>query len=256
MAKIDLTQIPTKQLDRSLKEEIKVENAKMIERIAYLQRVMYAERKHAILIVIQGMDASGKDGAIRKTFSGVNPHGVRVKAYKKPTDEELAHDFLWRIHEHAPKKGMIQVFNRSHYEDILVPSVYHTVDENEIKSRYELINQFENILQKGNNTTILKFYLHTSKEEQYKRLRERIEIKEKHWKHNDSDWDTREHWDEFMEVYQNIFQKCNQPQWHIVPSDRNWEKVNYMAKTVLNAMENLHFKWPNLNSERFIAEEE
>lgn len=250
MAKLKLKNIPTQSIDQSKKESIKLQNVELITEIVELQRKMYAQSKHSLLIVIQGMDASGKDGAVRRTLSGVNPNGIIVKSFKKPTAEEFAHDFLWRVHPHVPAKGMIQVFNRSHYEDILVPSVYDLMPKAEINRRYDAINHFES--QVGSNgTTILKFFLHTSKDEQYKRLMERVEIKEKHWKHNDGDWETRKHWDKFIDVYESIFDKCNSPEWTIVPSDKNWEKVNVIAKTILKALKGMDIEWPALESEKF-----
>ncbi len=248
--KIKLSDHQTKQIDKVLKEETKLENQKLIEEIGLLQRQMLGEGKHSLLIVLQGMDASGKDGAVRRTFTGVNPNGINVKSFKKPTEEEYAHDFLWRVHKHLPAKGMIQIFNRSHYEDILVPSVYGYLSENTIKERYDHINNFEKLIE-SNGTKILKFFLHVSKEEQYERLMERVELKEKHWKHNDGDWDTRKHWDDFESVYERIFEKCNSPEWHIVPSDRNWEKVNYIAKVVLAELKKMKITWPALITEKF-----
>ena len=250
MAKIKLSQIKTQQINKALKEKVKAENVDIVNRIGELQHKMCAEGKHSLLIIIQGMDASGKDGAVRRIFKGTNPNGIVVKSFKKPTEEEFAHDFLWRVHPHAPRKGMIQVFNRSHYEDILVPSVYGYLPKDMIKDRYKIINDFEKLIE-SNGTTILKFYLHITKDEQYKRLTERVEIKEKHWKHNDGDWETRKHWDKFMEVYEDVFEKCNQPQWHIVPATKNWEKVNFMGKIIVKAMEDMNLKWPELESKKF-----
>lgn len=250
MAKIKLDETPTQQIDKSKKEEIKLENQSMFAEIIELQRIMYAQAKHSLLIVIQGLDASGKDSTVRRALSGINPNGIVVKSFKKPTEEEFAHDFLWRVHKHTPAKGMIQVFNRSHYEDILVPTVYGYLSKKEINQRYTAINNFETQIE-SNNTTILKFFLHVSKDEQYKRLTERIENKEKHWKHNDGDWETREHWDEFLTVYEEIFEKCDNPNWTIVPSHKNWEKVNLVAKTILKALKKMDLEYPDLISEKF-----
>jgi len=246
---IKLSQISTQRIDKSKKEEIRLENEKMITEIITLQHKMNAQGKYSLLLIFQGMDASGKDGAVRRTLSGVNPNGISVKSFKKPTDEEFAHDFLWRVHPHTPAKGMIQVFNRSHYEDILVPTVYGYLSKKELEERFDLINGFEKQIE-SNGTTILKFYLHTSKDEQLERLNERIEVEEKHWKHNDGDWESREHWDEFIDVYETIFKKCDKPEWHIVPADKNWEKVNYVAKTILSALKDMDLKWPELKSEK------
>jgi len=237
--------------DKSLnKLEIKARNIEIFKEIAALQRIMAAEAKHSLLIIFQGMDASGKDGAVRNIFSMVNPSGCNVKSFKKPTEEEFAHDFLWRVHKHAPKKGMIQIFNRSHYEDILVPSVMGYIKDKVIEKRYDQINAFEETLE-GNDTTILKFYLHVTKEEQLERLTERIENPLKFWKHNDGDWETRERWDDYKKVYERIFKKCDQPKWHIIPANRNWVKVNAIGEIILKTLKDMHCKYPALETERF-----
>ena len=232
------------------KEETKAENIKLASKIIELQKIFRAEQKHSLLIILQGMDASGKDGAVRSVFSGVNPEGVNVKSWKKPTEEEFAHDFLWRIHKHTPAKGMIQVFNRSHYEDILVPSVNGYIGKKKIERRYDYINTFEKMLE-DNGTKVLKFYLHISKDEQRERLQERLEIPRKFFKHGDGDWKVREQWDSYMSIYENIFDKCNDIPWHIVPSNKNWVKVNHIAKVVYNTMRELNPQWPALETELF-----
>lgn len=237
------------------KEETKLRTQENIDKITLLQRKLFAQQKYSLLIVLQGMDAAGKNGAARKVFSGINPAGISVTSFKKPTEEEYAHDFLWRVHQHTPAKGMIKLFNRSHYEDILVPTVLNLFPKDEIEERYELINHFEKIL-KHNNTKILKFYLHVSKEEQLERLQERIDHEEKHWKHNDEDWKTRERWEDYINVYESIFKKCDQPKWEIIPSDQNWYKEYLISKKVLNTLENLNLKWPNLETEIFNAQNE
>lgn len=232
------------------KDDVKKENKNLIEQIAEYQKIMYAQEKYSLLIILQGVDAAGKDGTIKRIFKGINPLGCKVKGFKKPTEDEFAHDFLWRVHEHAPAKGMIQIFNRSHYEDILVPSVEGYFTKKIIDERYELINNFEKLLQ-HNGTTVLKFYLHISKEEQHERLIERIENREKHWKHNDGDWDSRAKWDAYMEVYERIFKECNEVPWHIVPADQNWNKVNIVCKKTIEAFEQMNLAWPELDSDRF-----
>lgn len=229
---------------------IKEENRQLINRIAELQRVLYAQGTQSLLLVLQGVDASGKDGTVRKIFSGVNPLGCRVYAFKKPTQEESAHDFLWRVHKVVPAKGMIHIFNRSHYEDILVPYVMKTLPEKIINERYEQINHFEELLE-TNGTKIVKCYLHISKEEQLSRLTERLEHREKHWKHNDGDWSSRKMWDDYISVYETIFKRCNTVPWHIIPSDRNWVKINFIAKELVSALESMDLKWPELETETF-----
>ena len=245
-----LNSIDTKahgSLDKgALKKELKQLNEQLID----YQKKMNAQGKHSLLIIFQGMDASGKDGATRRVLEGVNPSGIHVKSFKKPTDEEFAHDFLWRVHQHAPAKGMIQVFNRSHYEDILVPSVLGYIPKETIEERYQIINDFENLLE-HNGTKILKFFLHVSKEEQLERLQERIENSEKHYKHKDGDWKTREHWDSYMKVYQSIFEKCNDIPWHIIPSDQNWYKANLITKKIKETFESMSLEWPQMESDKF-----
>ncbi len=243
--KLDTT--PPESLD---KKEVKKENKKLLEEIITLQKKMNGEGKKSLLIILQGLDAAGKSGAAR-VLAGVNPSGIKVKSFKKPTDEEFAHDFLWRVHKHVPAKGMIQIFDRSHYEDILVPSVMGYIDEKTINERYEIINNFEKLIQ-HNDTTILKFYLHVSKDAQKERLMERVENPEKHWKHNDGDWETREHWDKYMDVYENLFAKCNDIPWQIIPSDKNWYKVNLISKAIIKAFNDMDLEWPALETELFI----
>lgn len=233
-----------------VKEEVKEENKALIKEIAALQKILFAEEKHSILIILQGVDAAGKDGTVRTIFSGINPLGCNVYSFKKPTEEEFAHDFLWRVHKIVPRKGMIHIFNRSHYEDILVPTVEGYYTKERIQARYDHINNFERLLTDA-GTKILKFYLHISKEEQLERLTERIENPVKHWKHNDGDWESRKKWDNYMKVYEDIFQKCNEVPWHIIPADRNWVKINAISKVLLKTMKELDMKWPGLETEKF-----
>lgn len=232
------------------KDKTKKENQQLIEEIAAYQRKLYAEQKQSILIILQGIDASGKDGTVRTIFSGINPLGCNVYSFKKPTEEEFAHDFLWRVHQLAPQNGMIHIFNRSHYEDILVPTVEGYLDKKVIEKRYDHINNFERLLA-DSGTVILKFYLHISKEEQLERLTERIENPEKHWKHNDGDWESRKKWDNYMRVYEEIFRKCNEVPWHIVPANRNWIKINTIAKVLLKTLKKMDPEWPDLDTEKF-----
>lgn len=244
-----LTNYDTKAPDYSQKAKIKDENEELLGEIIKYQKKMNAGGTHSLLIVLQGMDAAGKSGAA-KVLAGVNPSGISVKSFKKPTEHEIAHDFLWRIHKHTPAKGMIQIFDRSHYEDILVPSVEQYLPQQVIDTRYELVNDFEKLLTE-NNTTILKFYLHVSKDKQEERLMERVKNPEKHYKHNDGDWETRENWDEYMAVYEKLFKQCNDVPWHIIPSDNNWYKENLIAKQIIKAFENMDMEWPKLNSQIF-----
>jgi PPK2 family polyphosphate:nucleotide phosphotransferase len=241
--------ISTKASNDLDKKEVKKENEKLLEQIIGYQKKMNAEGKHSLLIVLQGMDAAGKSGAAR-VLAGVNPSGIKVKSFKKPTDNEAAHDFLWRVHQHTPAKGMIQIFDRSHYEDILVPSVGMYIPEKKVEERYDIINNFEKLLEHS-GTTILKFYLHVSKDKQEERLMERVTNSEKHHKHNDGDWDTRAKWDEYMGVYKSVFKKCNEVSWQIIPSDNNWYKENLIGKAIVSAFESMNMEWPKLDSEKF-----
>jgi PPK2 family polyphosphate:nucleotide phosphotransferase len=230
------------------KEEVKKETHKLIFKLEELQNLMYAEGKHALLVILQGMDASGKDGVVKKVFTAVNPMGCRVIPFKKPTELEMKHDFLWRIHHQVPEKGMIHVFNRSHYEDVVIQRVHAWVDEKTIRHRFQHINDFERLLVE-NGTVVLKFYLHISKEEQLVRLQERMSDKTKMWKHNDNDLAEREHWDEYMKSYDAAFQNCSEhAAWNIIPSDQNWYKEFLVAKKIVDTLEALKMKFPGLKA--------
>ncbi len=245
-----LEKISTKGDDGLNKEETQLQNEALIEQIADLQKIMYAGAEKSILIIVQGVDAAGKDGVITALTNKMNPFGFQLHAFKKPTTEEYAHDFLWRVHSKVPSKGMIHIFNRSHYEDILVPSVEGYIDKKIIKERMKHINNFESLLE-TNGTTILKFYMHVSKEKAMERLQERTTNPHKFWKHNDSDWSSHKKWDDYMKVYEQIFKKCNDIPWHIVPADKNWVKTNYIAKVILKTLQDFDLKWPALDSNKF-----
>lgn len=247
--KIKIADYPTfnKEWDKEKTEE---KTKKILKKIGKLHYKMYAQNKYSLLIIFQGTDASGKDGVTRKLLKYCNPIGFEVDSFKKPTEEEYAHDFLWRIHKISPRKGTTHVFIRSHYEDILVPSVEKYIPSDVIEQRYQLINEFEKLLE-HNNTRILKFFMNVSKEVQKERLVERIELKEKHWKHKDGDWDTREKFDEYLAVYERIINTCNEIPWHIIPSDKNWQKLYAAAEVVLKTLEELDIKWPELITEKF-----
>jgi PPK2 family polyphosphate:nucleotide phosphotransferase len=205
MGKIKLADISTRAPKDLDKQAIKEKTAKILEELDELQNLLYAESKHSVLVVIQGMDASGKDGIIRNVFGNLNPQGVTVKSFKAPTAEELSRDFLWRVHTATPAKGMIQIFNRSHYEDIIVTRVHKWCDDKTAKKRMKAINNFENLLLEHNNTQVLKFYLHISPEEQQERLQERIKDPAKKWKYNANDFEEAKLWDVYMEQYEDCF---------------------------------------------------
>lgn len=232
------------------KKQTKKTTKEILKEIGELQYLMHAEGKHSLLVVLQGIDASGKDGLTRGLLKYCSPTGYSIKSFRKPTSEEYAHDFLWRVHKHAPAKGNIQIFNRSHYEDILVPAVEKIFPTETIEARFELINNFEKLLE-HNGTKVLKFFLNVSKEVQEERLRERIEMERKHWKHNDGDWETRKKWDDYMAVYEQILTRCNVIPWQVVPADTNWQKLFFVAQTVLKTLQGLEMKWPPLETELF-----
>lgn len=248
MQEINLSKISTKA-DKDLdKKKTKEKTAKLLEDMNDLQNLLYAENKHSLLVVIQGMDASGKDGVIRNVFGHLNPQGVTVKSYKAPTPEELSHDFLWRIHSHAPAKGMIQIFNRSHYEDIVITRVHKWCDDETAHKRMKSINDWEELLSQQNNTHILKFYLHVSQEEQMDRLEERKTNPDKMWKYNENDYKERELWDDYMKMYEDAFANCNQTPWNVIPSDQNWYKEYLIADKVYDTLKNLDMKFPKMKT--------
>lgn len=227
------------------KEATKHKTIALFQELDELQNLFYAESKHAVLVVIQGMDASGKDGLIRDVFGAMNPQGVNIQSFKVPTKEEAAHDFLWRIHKNVPAKGMIQVFNRSHYEDILVTRVHSWCDKPTARKRMEAINDFEALLE-NNGTHIIKLYLHISQEEQMKRLEERIHIPEKMWKYNEADFAESKHWDQYRTYYEEAFEQCNTVPWHIVPADQNWYKSYQVAVLLRDKLRSLKMQYPGL----------
>jgi PPK2 family polyphosphate:nucleotide phosphotransferase len=246
MSKTRLKDIDTRAPKQFDKEKTKKDLEEMLVAMDDLQNLLYAESKHSLLVIIQGMDASGKDGAIRNVFGKLNPQGVEVKSFKVPTDEEAAHDFLWRIHQHTPKKGMIQIFNRSHYEDILVTRVHKLIDDGTAKKRMEAINDFERLLQQHNHTTVLKFYLHVSPDEQLKRLNERIRNPKKQWKYNERDFAESRLWDIYMKMYEDCFEHCSEIPWTIVPADQNWYKEYMIATKILETLRGFDMKYPGI----------
>jgi PPK2 family polyphosphate:nucleotide phosphotransferase len=246
MAKINLSKISTRAPKTLNKEKTKAITARLLEELDELQNLLFAESKHAVLVVIQGMDGSGKDGTVRNVFGKLNPQGVMVKSFKAPTAEELSHDFLWRVHNNTPAKGAIQIFNRSHYEDILITRVHKWCGDDLAKKRMLAINSFESLLQNHSNTHILKFYLHISPEEQQLRLRERIEDKKKQWKYNEKDFEEAKLWEEYMKAYEDCFNNCNKPEWIITPADQNWYKEYIVAKALNQLLTNLNMQYPGL----------
>jgi len=247
MASIQLKEISTRAPKEFDKDETKAKMDEMLGQMDELQNLLYASNTYSVLIILQGMDASGKDGAVRKVFGPMNPQGVTVHSFKVPTEEELAHDFLWRIHKYAPAKGMIQIFNRSQYEDVLVTRVHKLIDDKTAMLRMKAINDFEELLARHNNTVILKFYLHVSEEEQSERLKERLKEDRKKWKYNANDFEEAKLRKQYRKAYEDCFKYCNKVPWIIVPADQNWYKEYIIAKTIVKGLENLNMKYPQLN---------
>jgi PPK2 family polyphosphate:nucleotide phosphotransferase len=218
---------------------------KEIARLGKLQYLLYAEHKHALLIVLQGIDASGKDGTIRHVMTGCNPQGCYVTSFKQPSAEELAHDFLWRVHKAMPEYGDIGIFNRSHYEDVLVVRVHDLVPKDVWSKRYEQINEFERFLER-NNVRILKFFLHISKDEQKKRFQERLDDPDRRWKVSEADFDERKFWDEYVAAYEEALTKCSTKRapWFIIPSNKKWFRNLAVSHIISETLEDMKMKFP------------
>ena len=216
------------------------------DRIHELQEVLYAEGKHAVLIVFQAIDAGGKDGAIRYVFSGVNPQGCTVTSFKKPSSLELSHDFLWRHHLAVPAKGVIGIHNRSHYEAVTVERVKNLAPKHVWSKRYDHINAFERMLA-DEGVTIVKFFLHISMEEQKRRLEKRLRDPHKNWKFDPGDLEERKHWDEYQEAFDDMLEKCSTEwaPWYVVPADRKWFRNYVLAETIVHTMEALDMQYPD-----------
>lgn len=218
---------------------------KLTDQLEELQELLYAEGKHKLLIVLQATDTGGKDGTIRHVFDGVNPQGVKVASFKKPTMEELAHDYLWRVHQHTPASGEIVIFNRSHYEDILVVRVHNLVPPAVWQKRYDHINNFERMLA-DEGTTILKFFLHISKDEQKERLQARLDEPHKRWKFAVSDLAERKLWPDYQQAFAEMLSKTSTPwaPWYIVPANRKWYRNYVVAQTIVETLESLEMHYP------------
>ncbi len=227
------------------KKEAKQYLKMLRNRLAELQHLMWAEDRHKVLIVFQAMDTGGKDGTIRNVFSGVNPQGIDVINFKAPTSEELDHDYLWRIHDHTPATGLLTVFNRSHYEDVLIVRVLDLVPEERWSRRYGHINNFEELLA-DEGTIILKFYLNISAEEQAERLQARLDDKTKHWKFNMGDLEHRALWDDYMEAYRAAIARTSTDHapWYVVPANRKWYRNIVVTKTIVDTLEALDMRYP------------
>lgn len=215
------------------------------DRLEHQQEMLWAEGKRKLLIVLQGMDTSGKDGVIRRVFEGVNPSGVRVASFKAPTAEELAQDFLWRVHRQAPRAGDVVIFNRSHYEDVLVVRVRGLAPETVWRKRYQQINDFERLLSET-GTTILKFFLHISRDEQKERFQDRLGDPTKRWKFRAGDLEDRAHWKQYAEAYREALERTSTPwaPWWVVPADRNWYRDLVISQVIVTALETLAPRYP------------
>ena len=227
------------------KEKAKAITVQLIGRLEELQERLYANGNQSLLIVLQGMDTSGKDGTIKSVMSGVNPQGCRVVSFKAPSSEELSHDFLWRVHQKVPSNGQIGIFNRSHYEDVLITRVHGWVSDKVVTQRFNQIKAFEELLHES-GTTILKFFLHISKEEQKERLEERIRDPEKRWKFNEGDLEERKLWKHYMGAFEGMMSATStvHAPWYIVPANRKWYRNLVVADRVVEALEDMKLKTP------------
>ena len=234
----------TEDLDKA---EARKQTHKLRKELADLQQRLYADGRHALLIILQGMDASGKDGTVRHVLAGVNPQGVRVHSFKQPTPEESAHDFLWRVHQAVPPRGYIGVFNRSHYEDVLVVRVHGLVPEEVWRPRFRQINDFERLLSES-GVHICKFFLHISRHEQARRFEKRLRDPQKHWKFSPSDLREREFWDPYRDAYRDVVRECSTSwaPWHIVPADHKWYRDLVVARTLVEALRRMDLRYPDL----------
>jgi PPK2 family polyphosphate:nucleotide phosphotransferase len=230
------------------KDETREKTERLCQRIGELQEVLHAEGRRSVLIVLQGMDTSGKDGVARRVLSAVNPAGVETANFGVPSAEELAHDFLWRIHKALPRRGQIGVFNRSHYEDVLVVRVLRLQPVHVWRARYDQINAFERHLT-ANGVVILKFFLHISRAEQAERLKARLADPRKNWKFQPDDLKMRAHWSKFQTAYQDAINHCttHDAPWHVVPANRKWYRDYVVARTVAQAMQGMKLAWPKLH---------
>jgi PPK2 family polyphosphate:nucleotide phosphotransferase len=238
-------------------DDIKKQTKKNLERLTELQEMLYAQGKSALLIVLQGMDTAGKDGTITHVMSAFNPQGVEVRPFKVPSPEELAHDYLWRVHKVTPPRGMVAIFNRSHYEDVLVVRVAQLVSEEAWRKRYDEINEFERFLS-DNGVTIAKFFLYISHEEQAERLRERQQDRSKQWKFSPGDLEVRKKWDDYMAAYEDALTQCNTEYapWHVVPANHKWYRNLVVSDVLVETMDKMGLRYPDPvpNIESYVIE--
>lgn len=236
---------PSETFGYSQDKKTQAKQAKILARLDDLQYLFYAVKERALLIVLQGMDTAGKDGTVRHVMSGMSPQGCQVTSFKSPTPDELAHDFLWRIHKAVPEKGMLGIFNRSHYEDVLVVRVHKLVPKKVWKPRYEEINGFEKLLEE-NNVHIVKFFLHISKNEQKKRLQERLTDPAKTWKISAADFAERKYWDDYVSAYEDVLSRCSTERapWFVIPANHKWFRNFAVSKILVETFENFDMQLP------------
>lgn len=241
LSKIDPNDTANQKEDSTVKAKI----AEHVERLRELQFKLYAENKQSLLICLQALDSAGKDGIINHVLGAMNPQGTKVTGFKAPTKEEAAHDFLWRVHPHAPKVGEVAIFNRSHYEDVLIVRVHELVPKQIWSQRYDMINEFERTLA-ANGTRILKFFLHISEDEQLRRFHDRLEDPKRNWKISESDYEERKFWPQYLEAYEDCLQKTSTKHapWFIIPSNNKWFRNMAVAKIVVETMEDMKMKIP------------
>jgi PPK2 family polyphosphate:nucleotide phosphotransferase len=240
---------PNASEDYKKKKHVEKELEQQRQRLKNLQERLYAEHERSLLIVLQAMDTGGKDGTIKHVFGGLNPQGCQVWSFKKPSDEELNHDFLWRYHQRTPQRGMISIFNRSHYEDVLVVRVKQLVPENVWRERYHLINEFEHMLTL-NNIAVIKFFLHISKDEQKRRLESRLQDPDKHWKFSSNDLKERVFWDEYQAAFEDMINNCSTAHapWYVVPANNKWYRNLVVARTIADTLEAMNPQYPPAES--------
>ncbi len=245
-SKVRLDRIDPGDTDgKSDKQQARAEIVQANQRLRELQYLLYAENRHALLICLQAMDAGGKDGTIRHVLGHMNPQGCRVQAFKVPTGEEAAHDFLWRVHKVTPRRGEVVIFNRSHYEDVLVVRVHELVKKKVWSKRYAAINAFERQLA-DSGVRILKFFLHISREEQLERFGKRLEDPSKHWKISESDYSERAYWDDYQRAYEDALEKCStrHAPWFVIPADHKWYRNLVVSRIVQETLESMDMKLP------------
>ncbi len=242
LSKID----PGYRGEEASEKEARLEIQKHLDKLRKLQFLLYAEKKHSLLIVLQALDAAGKDGTVNHVLSAMNPQGTTVTGFKKPTDADLSHDFLWRIHPHVPGKGEVAIFNRSYYEDVLVVRVHKLAPREVWSGRYELINDFEKLLRRESNTQIIKLFLHISREEQLERFKQRLDDPARNWKISEGDYKERECWDAYTEAFEDVFAQTSTKHapWYIIPSNHKWFRNLAVSQIVIATLEDLGMKMP------------